>query len=68
MVKENKIRKWKGEEIELLEEYNIDGTRRYRFHVKESNIIIDIRSSSEESAWNKVFKMLDRMRFKNPNR
>ena len=67
-MKDNKIRKWREEEIELLEEYNINGTRRYRFHVKESNIIIDIKSLDEESAWNKIFKMLNRMRFKNPNR
>ncbi len=67
-MKENKIRKWREEEIVLLEEYNIDGTKRYRFHIKESNIIIDIKSFDEESAWSKVFKMLDRMHFKNPSK
>ncbi len=63
---ENKIRKWKGEEIELLEEYNVGGTKRYRFHVRNSNIIIDIRSLNEESAWNKISEMLEKIRFKNP--
>ena len=65
-MSENKTRKWNEDEIELIEEYSIEGTKRYRFHVKNSNIIIDIRAPNREAAWNKVFNMLERIRFKNP--
>lgn len=47
--------------VELVEEYTCGTQPRYRFRVKDTNIVINIEAGSREDAWNKVVELFEKL-------
>lgn len=49
-------------ELELIEEYELLGERRFRFRIKGTNIVINVGASKLEEAKEKAIKIIEDMR------
>lgn len=47
--------------LELVEEYTCGAQPRYRFRVKDTNIVLNIEASSREDAWNKAIELFRKL-------
>jgi len=52
----------KGIELELIEEYELLGEKRFRFRIKGTNIIINVGANGLEEAKEKALKIIEDMR------
>lgn len=48
--------------LELVEEYTCGSQLRYRFRVKDTNIVLNITANSTDEAWSKAIKMFNELR------
>jgi len=48
-------------ELELIEEYELLGEKRFRFRVKGTNIVINVGASNLEEAREKAIKIIEDM-------
>ena len=48
-------------ELELIEEYELLGERRFRFRIKGTNIVINVGASKLEEAKEKAIKIIEDM-------
>lgn len=46
----------------LIEKYGMLGETRYRVRVKETNIVLNVKASSEEEAYDKALRMIENLR------
>jgi len=49
-----------GVDFELVETYLLDGRRRFRLRVADTNIIVNVEAESEDEALEKAVKLLER--------
>jgi len=49
-----------GVEFEVVETYLLDGRRRFRLRVPNTNIIVNVEAESEEEAAEKATRLLER--------
>ncbi len=47
--------------LELVEEYTCGSQLRYRFRVKDTNIVLNISANSIDEAWSKAIKMFNEL-------
>jgi len=48
--------------LELVEEYTCGSQLRYRFRVKDTNIVLNITANSIDEAWSKAIRMFNELR------
>lgn len=48
--------------VKLIEVYTVEGARRYRFKINETNLYINVEASSIEEAINKVHQIIKKMK------
>ncbi len=49
-------------EIELVEKYTSNGQPRFRFRIKDTNIVLNISATNEEEAWIKVKNLISQLK------
>ncbi len=53
-----------SEELEFIEEYMIEGRKRFRFKVKNTNVVINVSAKTIEEAKQKAQNMLKILKIK----
>ncbi len=49
-------------EIEFVEKYTSNGQPRFRFRIKDTNIVLNISATNEEEAWIKVKNLISQLK------
>ncbi len=49
-------------ELELVEKYTSDGQPRFRFKIKDTNIVLNISAMNEEEAWVKAKELISKLK------
>ncbi len=49
-------------DLEIIEEYIIEGQRRYRVRLKGTNIVVNVEAQNEEEALRKVAELMVKLK------
>jgi len=49
-------------DLEIIEEYIIDGQRRYRVRLKGTNIVVNVEAQNDEEALRKVAELMVKLK------